>query len=363
VPVLPGPAPDGGDAELAAIRRQLAEFAARSEAGYWRARKIAWSVAEVCDAVADVAESAASAFRLSAQERQAEVERGREAMAFDRAVWEQIRVQLDTRRLALAGRVRDAVLAGRAIMVNNLVYELERAGDPKAFWEEELPLRARRELVALTGQAEAVVLAGVTADVDWLEQTMAERFGAGVAVTRPRPALETPDAQPGATVAEISQRRLLTRLGAASGAIAGYVLGGAVSVAFPVAVIGIAGGVAGAALARQLLQHATDEQREEVAAQLRRFTDEVVERFTDQVSRDLDGLYLQLVGELSQRRAAWQKARLAALGGPTAGGDVNEAAEADTYARAAASARTLSTRIRDAVEGATDDAGKNEGGL
>ncbi|WP_239375932.1 dynamin family protein [Frankia sp. Cj5] len=357
VPVLAGPAPEGGTAELAALRRQLAEFAVRGEAGHWRARKIAWSVAEICDAVADVAESTLSAFQRSAEERRAEVEQGRAAMAFDRAVWEEVRVQLDARRLALVGRVRDVLRADRATMADNLAYELEQADDPKAFWERELPTRARRELVALTRKVEDLMLSGVAADVDWLERTMAERFGvAGAggsvagAVARPRPALATPDVQPGGTVAEVGRRRLLTRLGAASGAISGYLLGSAVSVMFPPAVIGIAGGVAGAALARRSLQHATDEQREEVAVHLRRFVDDAVERFTEQVSRDLDRLHRQLVGELEQRRAILQKARLAALAEPKVGDEANSESVQDRCTRIANSARTLAVRIHEFIE-------------
>ncbi|WP_322768270.1 dynamin family protein [Frankia sp. Cr1] len=352
VPVLAGPSPEGGMAELAAIRLQLADFAARGEAGHWRARKIAWSVAEICDAVADVAQSTLSAFALSAEVRRAEVERGRAAMAFDKAAWEQLRVELDTRRLALVDRVRDSLRAERTTMVGNLADDLERAGDPKAFWEQELPLRARRELVALTGKAESVVLSAVAADVDWLERTMAERFGVGGAVTHRRPALDAPDVQPRATVTEISHRRLLTRLGAASGAISGYLLGGAVSVAFPPLVIGVAGGVAGAVLAKRALQHATDEQREELALHLRRFIDEVIERFTDQVSRDLDRLYLQLVGELEQRRTAWQSARLAALTEPKVRDQPESTAESapDTCTRAATSAHALAARIRAVID-------------
>jgi hypothetical protein len=354
-PVLAGPAPDGGAAELAAIQHQLAEFAARGEAGHWRARKIASSVADICDAVVTVAESMLAAFQLSAEERRTEIEHGQAAVAFDRAIWEEIRVQLDARRLALVGQVRDVLLANRATMADNLAYELDQADDPKVFWERELPPRARRELVVLTGKVEDLMLSGVATDVDWLEQTMAERFGVagnvgGGGVARPRPALAAPDVQPGGTVAEISQRRLLTRLGAASGAISGYLLGSAVSVAFPPAVIGIAGGVAGAALARHSLRQATDEQREEVAVHLRRFVDDVVERFTDQVSRDLDQLHLQLIGELEQRRAALQKARLAALAEPKTGGNTDPEAARDRYTGISHSTRMLAVRIRENIE-------------
>jgi len=65
-PVLPGPQPGGGDAELTAIRRVITGFARRCANDGWRDRKIATTVADVTEAMADVARHT-EAFREAVQ--------------------------------------------------------------------------------------------------------------------------------------------------------------------------------------------------------------------------------------------------------------------------------------------------------
>lgn len=343
-PVLPGPRSAEDTGNLDDIRGQLGMFAARNSNRAWRSRKLATDVADLCTAVADVATVATEAAALADDQQRTELARERAALDRDSGEWETLRVELDARRRVLAGRVRNVLDAGTDTVVETLRHDLLRSPDPKEYWERDMPYRLRRELVALTRHCEAVVLAGMSADIDWLEQTLAGWLGAGAGMPRPRPGLAVPAVtEPAPVVDDLGRRKLLTRVGATGGSILGYVLGGAVGLAVPPMAIAMVGGLVAGVVAERSLRGMIKQQRDTVDSQLRHLVDQVIDVFAEQVSDRVRHIYAELVDNLAARGAAWRAARLDALTATTADTRTEELAEL------VASATALADAIRQAV--------------
>lgn len=341
-PVLPGPWSEQDTARLADIRRQLGIFAAHNNNRTWRSRRLAVGVADVCAAVADVATTAAATATLADDEREAELVRERAALDQDVRGWAALRVELDSRRRDVAGRVRALLRTGTEAIAEALHHDLLRAPDPRRYWDEEAPYRLRRELIVLTRECESVVLAGMSDDVAWLDQTLATQFGVSGGLPIPQPNLVVPTvARPEPVVPDLARRRLLSRIGVTGGSIVGYVLGGIVSVALPPVAIGLATGLVAGLVAERSLQGAVEQQREIVDTHLRTLVDGVIDTFADHVAGQLAHRYAELVDTMAALGAAWRAARLDALTGPPS--------SAAPVAAVAAAATKLADTIRAAV--------------
>ncbi|MCE3555581.1 dynamin family protein [Pseudonocardia sp. RS11V-5] len=346
-PVLTSPGPVGGEDELVAIRDLIADYAKKNEDRRWRTNKIASAVADIAEAVADVAGQAAVAAALHDAERTAAVERERAELARDAAMWDGLRVEFETRRRALVRRVSDSLSGDADVLVGALRHELLRAPDPKAYWEHDAPYRLRRELAALAHKYESLVLAGMTSDIEWLDTTLAERFDVVTPTTRPAARLAAPHTPlPEADMTDLSRRKMMTRIGAAGGTVAGYVLAGAVGLAMPPVALAMAGGLAAAILAERSLRNATEGQRQVVDQLLRQAVDAAIAEVTEQAALRIRSLYAEILDGMSARRAAWRRSRLAASAEPTR--------SATQHSALADRATALATTIRAAV---ADDCG------
>lgn len=342
--VLPGSGPRGDDEALEALRAAIADCAARSENRAYRDRKVATGVAEVAAAVADVARTAVEVRDLDVEERRRRLSAAREAVRREQPQWEDLRVELEGRRLALARDIRGHLVAEEERLLETLHWELQRASDPKAFWDRDVPYKLARELAALTRKAEGAVLSGIGADLDWLDGVIAERFVEG-ALTRPSATIAPvdPHAPHGAgEVIDLGRRRVLTRLGAPAGTVLGYVLGAAASVVVPPIMIAVAAGAAGGLTAELTLRDAVREQRRVVERYLARGVPELFAALGDQVQDAIGQLYDEVLSELAQRREAWRESRLAALSSP-------DCADDGSVHKVLAEATALTEEIRDAL--------------
>lgn len=136
------------------LRAAVETLAGRSDRAVWRARQHARQLVDCLDALDEACASAIEAATLSDEEREHELARRRDEIQRHGFVWEQIRLELDQRRLALTAALRQQLGATRKSLVEGLVHELECAPDAKRWWERDLPRRMARELSAASKQLE-----------------------------------------------------------------------------------------------------------------------------------------------------------------------------------------------------------------
>ncbi|MFF4230700.1 hypothetical protein [Streptomyces sp. NPDC001820] len=273
LPVLPAPVPHGGEPELAAVRALVEEFARGSGRALWRDRRIAAQVADHCEAVTGIADEAIAAGRLSRTEVEERAKQAQVLLDKESQQWEQLHLDLTSRQLALADRLRTRIHKERDGLIERLRWELERTQDPGGWWKRDLPVRLRHELSLLAQRSERTVLPGLTADVEWLDAEVAVRLpgaspshvpaGLGVAV----------EPQFSGEISDLSRIRLATRLGAQGGAIVGYLIAFARTASTRM-IYGAAFSLIGGLLAEGAVRSATEQQRREVDTALVRVVDD-----------------------------------------------------------------------------------------
>ncbi|MGW7410665.1 dynamin family protein [Streptomyces sp. NPDC054833] len=319
LPVLPAPEPGGGEPELAALRSLVEEFARGSGRALWRDRRIAAQVADHCEAMTAIAAEALAADGLSQAEADERAAQARTLLEKEEQRWEQLRIDLTERQLALTARLREQIQTDRDGLIERLRWELERAQDPGDWWKRDLPFRLRHELSLLAQRSERTVLPRLTADTDWLDTEVAGQLPG--ACPSPVPAWLGPTVEPQLTgeISDLSRTRLATRLGAQGGAIVGYFIALARSAPIPM-IYGAGFSLIGGLLAEGAIRSATEQQRSEVDAVLVRVVDDSTAAFLRQAVDLLADLYTDVFDQLRESRVVWHEARRAVLEAPPGSG-------------------------------------------
>jgi hypothetical protein len=253
-------------------------------------------------------------FSHSDLKRRARAAHEREALARDTAIWNQLRVELDSRRRVLVHRIRDSLAADTITIVDELRDELRQAADPTTFWEHDVRHQLRRRLLALTEKTESAVVNGLTEDITWLDNALADRFGVTEPSQQLTPMLMPPQPPSLEKVKDPGLVRVLTLLGAPLGKILGELLSGLARLpSTRAAAVKMAGVRLGELIVEKAVHEVTAHQRAVVDQQLEILVQDSIDRFTVDVSHRLEHLYTEVVNDLAQRRASWRSARCTAL--------------------------------------------------
>ncbi|WP_328881854.1 dynamin family protein [Streptomyces sp. NBC_00299] len=308
--VLPAPEPGAGQAEVAALHALAEGFARRDGRAVWRDRRIAAQVADHCDAMTAIASRTMAMDRLSAEEAEEAAKKAQAALEDEERRWEQLRIDLTARQLALTTRLREYVQGKRDGLIERLRWELDRTGDPCGWWERDLPFRLRHELSVLAKESErAVLLPTLTADSGWLDAEVAGRLPGARPSWIPASGGLKLSAEPeiSGEVSSLSGVRLATRLGAQGGAIVGYLIAAARHAPLPM-IYGAGFSLVGGLLAEASIRAATEAQRSEVDALLVRVVDETTTAFQRRAVELLSEVYADVFEQLRQSHLAWHDA-------------------------------------------------------
>ncbi|MFE4961576.1 dynamin family protein [Streptomyces sp. NPDC056660] len=308
--VLAAPRPGAGEAEVAALHALAEGFARRDERAVWRDRRIAAQVADHCDAMTAIASRTMALDRLTTDEAAEAAKKAQAARENEERQWEQLRIDLTARQLTLTTRLREYVQSKRDGMIERLRWELDRTGDPRGWWERDLPFRLRHELSVLARESErTVLLPSLTADSGWLDEEVAARLPGARPSWIPAAGGLKLSVEPeiSGDISNLSGVRLATRLGAQGGAIVGYLIAAARSAPLPM-IYGAGFSLLGGLLAEASIRAATEAQRSEVDALLVRVVDEATTAFQRQAVEMLSEVYGDVFEQLRQSHLAWHDA-------------------------------------------------------
>ncbi|MCQ4043332.1 dynamin family protein [Streptantibioticus rubrisoli] len=337
--VLPAPAP--GAAGPSVVRAAVEEFAATDQRGLWRDRRIAAQVADQCAALSRFAATALAAGRLSETEIEERRAAARSAAEAGERRWEQLRIDLTHRQLSVGATARDEIHKRRDDLVERLRWELERAQDPRLWWQRDLPVRLRRELALIAGECErTIALPALADDARWLDREIAALLPDAPAGSAPSELRLTAEPLISGEISDLGRTRLLNRLGAQGGAIVGYLVAAARSASMPM-IYGAGFSILGGLIAEASIRSATEEQRREVHAVLVRVVGESIAAFQRQTAEVIAEVHGELFERLDRSRRAWQQAA-----DPAAASAERPGTDWEDLARSAAS---LATRIRTAM--------------
>jgi hypothetical protein len=320
IAVAIGPGPSAGAEALAVLRDQIRDLAHAGDVIRRRDLRLAWQITDACAAIRSAAGAARDQLKEDEAARHAGVTAAKQELSDDDLRWNQLRLGLDERRLGFIETIREAATSAAAELFETLDAELHRVTDIKAWWEQELPVRLRRELRNLTRALETQLSATISRDLSWLDTEVARSFGMPGKLAAARPAAPVAAAElPVLELEDIRRRRTATRIVTAAGGIAGAALAFASGIGMPAAFT-IGGSAIAGVLAERDADAKTGEQRALVRAHVRRLLDDVVDQFKDKLSTEVERSYRVAFDELRVAQATWRTTRLEALAATTGTG-------------------------------------------
>jgi ribosome biogenesis GTPase A len=321
IEVLIGPGlTPGGTAELTSLRERIGELAHASDVIRRRDQRLAWQLAEACTAIRFAAQAAIDQLAQDEEARHAAILAAKQQLDDDALRWNQLRIDLDERRLRFIETLRDSVTASTSELFESLDMEVSRVGDVKAWWEKELPVRLRRELKSLTHSLEGQIARTISTDLRWLAGAVAANFEidqtpAGTRQVIPIAVGELPDLE----LDDLRRRRMIIRIVTATGGIVGAAIAFVSGVGMPVAFT-IGGSAIAAIVAERSADAKTEEQRAMVRDHLHILLDDVVVQYQAKLAAEVDRSYRLAFEDLRAAQASWRTARFEAIASIDGGG-------------------------------------------
>lgn len=313
------------DAPLAGVRARLEEYAVSGGRRAMRARQTAGQLLGLLEEMTELARQGVAAGALGVEEKRQAAEVLEVEIDHMTAEWGKVRVELQRRRGATAEKFREHLGQSQEELLGVLRYEMDRAPDPKTWWERDLPFRLRRELTALAKKYEGQLHSSVQADLQWLDAQMKRHFGAGTThkvdkAEQLSTEFELHEAEQ-LGLKDLKSRKLAWRIGPSGVAVLGMLLipltGGLSTIPMGA---GMAASVGGMVLGEVKSGSLTEQQRGQAAKALEPAIEELLSGFAQQVSDRLYELYAGVMDEAVRGQKAWRSDRLAALHAEGSGG-------------------------------------------
>ena len=321
VPIVPIHSLDANASEvdaLESVRTQIEAMVEKGERRIWRSRKVAGQLVDYLNHIAGLSEAAIKSAHMSAMEKeqalcQLEQEKGKAEIH-----WEDIRLNLDERRLQHTQKLRQKVLQAKEELIEVYSLDLKKTKDLKNWWENDLPPQLRRDLLSLGNKWSAEILAELSRDFEWVHNEVSQKFyrqitqGNSDLSSTVKPDFNLSQLQLSDNVRNYS---FLTGLATSSTAICSLIVSGPVPIQLKATAV-VAGVVLTGVtwvLGDQLSHRKTEDQRRYLSKELVVNLDLIADNYCNQMSERLKELYNQLIKELSQEQKMWQSAWKLAL--------------------------------------------------
>ncbi|MEI2579988.1 dynamin family protein [Scytonema sp. PRP1] len=311
IPVLPSYPVDKDTNETEAIEAVRSQITAMVKGGNhkaWRSQQVARQLIDILTQLIDIGSVAIASAKMSAAEHEQALKKAKAAMRTAELQWEQIRLELDRRRIQHGQTLKENLFSSKSTLIGVLNQELSETDNPKSWWERELPLRLRRELFSLGQKAEEFLLKGVSDDFDWLTAEVSRTFS--TQMTQPssqkQETLEIKSNLPQLEMSPLQRYRWISRIGGGVAVIGSYLTGGA-------AVMAIAVSLGAAILSEQFLTDKLEEQRQQVQKKLELSIDKAFNEYCDHIFERLRKIYQQIAEDIQRQQVTCQSAKTAAI--------------------------------------------------
>jgi GTPase SAR1 family protein len=310
VPIIPIHPLDADASEIDALERvrtQIESMVEKGERRVWRSRKVAGQLVDYLEHLVGLSESAIKSFQMNAVEKEQalrQIERERQDTELH---WEDIRLNIDWRRLQHTQELRQKVLQAKEELVEVYSFELKKVKDLKGWWERDLPFKLRRALLSLGNRLSEDILTQLSSDFAWMKDEVAQKFSRQL--IRNSPDLSTTvklDADLSQLqLTDIRNYALLTSLGSSATAICSLIVGGGP--------VGLVVSTVSWFLSDQFIRQKTNEQRQRLSEELVLNLDRIADEYCNQMLERLKQLYNQMIEEIKQEQMVWQSAWESAL--------------------------------------------------
>ena len=361
VPVVASYPPEDGTTPATAlemVRNEIEAIAVRDDRRVWRSRQVAAQTADYLAQLVEFGNARAAVVKMGAEEREKVLRMARDELRTTELRWQDLRLELDRRRLANYQQLRSRVLETKPELLEGLTLELMKTPNPRVWWEEELPLKLQQELVAAGRTAKEFVLEALARDFGWLQEEVKNSFGAEIAGreqevggleirANPGP-LPVDELGPWRVFASFGQdvTQLITRFSGPAALAISYALratsqgkssasvqqgrtnsavvgssaatkpGRAAEMDALAQVLQVAlesGAQLGSGFMDDLLNRKVDDQRKLISRKLELTLDRAYEEYCERMGERMRQLYDQLSEDTKRQQVAWRSARILAL--------------------------------------------------
>ena len=304
IPIIPIHALENDASEIDSLKRirtQIESMVEKGDRKIWRSRKVAGQLGDYLDQMIQLNEAAIKSTQMSIVEKEQALHQIEKERQNAELYWEDIRLNIDQRRLQHSHKLNQKVLQAKEELVEVYSFDLKKAKDLKNWWERDLPFQLRRELLFLGNKLSEHILTQLSQDFEWMKDEVSQRFS--------RQLVRNGSDQSQAVkidlhlsqlqLTDIRHYALLTGLASSATTICGFIFGGPAG-----AVISAAAWV----VSDQFINQKTDEQRQRLAQELVHNLDRIADDYCYRMSERLKELYNQLIEEMRQEQKVWQSA-------------------------------------------------------
>lgn len=301
IPVLPSyPVDDTTEAEvLSNLKTEISKLVDLKDRIHWRNRQVAAQIADCLTQIGKIGTTAIASIRLSHPEREQAYRQAQNQLRQADLKWENLCLELERRRLQNDRTIQQRILQAKTQLLEVLKIELNQAAQPKTWWERDLPMRLRRELITLARKSEDFLSEAIALDFNWLHNEIARIFSRSVSDqnTPNWQQLEMTPALAQLKLTNTGRDRILTRIGSSAAAVCGYVLAGPVGIVLSTSVW---------LVGERILNRQAQTQRQLLAEELERCADSTFENYSTSVGDRLRQLYNDLAQDIYKRQSTWQ---------------------------------------------------------
>jgi GTPase Era involved in 16S rRNA processing len=322
------------------LKTQIAELVDRGERRHYRTKQVAAQLADYLNLVGKLGEAAISSIRLSCPERKQAVLQAQDRLVQSKLKWENLNLELERQRLECEHSLKQKISSTKTQLLEVLRLELSQSAQPKTWWEKDLPMRLRRELIALARKSESWLAETIAKDFTWLRSEITRLFSVS-APKQKKPSLEEIDMTFVMTQLKLSNTgrdRFFSRIGSSAAAVCGYVLAG------PVAVVV---GTSVWLVSERIIKRQAQVQRQLLAEELQRTVEFTFAEYSNSACKRLRQLYDDLAQDIYKQQSAWQSTINTAL---ATGSSKDEKAWQQTTELAIALEREIATAIGKKIE-------------
>jgi hypothetical protein len=309
IPVFPiSPLEDAGNGSdvLAKIVTQIEFLVSQGERRIWRSRQVSKQLSDWLNQLQQVAQEVISSIEMSAEEKKRCLLQTQSEIEKAEITWENLRIELDKRRLRRAREIRQQVTANQAELLENLEFEIQKTPDIKAWWERDLPFRLRRELTVISRKSENFLFRLLSQDIEWLHNEVKNLFNSNFKQEgfAPQSNLEINFGIESKDITDIQRYRTLTRIGSTVAMMGGSILGGPIGMAASTGIL---------IFSEQYLGKKLDIQKQSLTNDLKRLVEISIDQYCQEVSVRLRQLYSQLIDNLESEESSWKQVKISAL--------------------------------------------------
>lgn len=296
------------DEALGKVRAQIEAMVFKGDRRIWRSRQVAGQISDHLGQLIEVGRGALAATGMEQKESQRILQEAKEHLRETELQWEQVRIELERRRLQCEQELRKRIFNTRTSLLDELKFKLKGASNPKSWIEQDLPFHLRREMTAFSRQMEDFLITTVSRDFMWLqthvlhtfETQMADRSVASEVMLEP----EMPPALPYLELKDTQRMRLFSRVGSGVATIVGHIFIAPIATA-----LSLVAGIAGEDKVDRMVQ----QQRDFLERQLESHIDRFLDEYASRVSERLRQFYDQLAEDTKREQSTWLKAKINVL--------------------------------------------------